>query len=245
MTLTRPHISQITTGSQPLPDYLSARGQLADAYHRSIVGAAPLRDPDVDYLRVLYGYGHLYPQAIAFDDLTSELYVLRSPTGGGDNGWAWVQVYDFPSMQRKRIFSLGKQFGQGLIVRWEGGSRVLYQPDYNTTTLWKLDITELPGQYAVEAPTDTGIDCWHEVAYDQTSDRFLVQERTVFHGNNRRGFYAVYDGAWNRLGMVRLPIEIASDFQVQAHLPKVQQIALHDGCIFTGCGTGNTGWVAK
>lgn len=240
MTLTRPHLNQITTGPQRLDEYLGQRNQNDDAYFRSIVGVIPLLDPDVLALQATYSTTDVpYPQTFCFDPVTGELFITRN----GINAWSWVQVYDFPSLTLKRTFTLGYHTGECLIVRYEGATRYLYTAIWTGGNVIRADITTLPPNLSTLTPTDMGVQCFTQMAFD--GRYFAVQSYRAKQGHPRRNEFILYPPDFSApVGRITFPLGATGDLNAYAFsMSKTQAVCFHNGMYVFGCGgdyvTGN------
>lgn len=233
MSITRPDFEQIAVAEETLADYLGKRGDIDDGYFRSVVGVIPWLDADITALQALYSTTELpYPQAIGFDETTSELFITRS----GINAWTWIQVYDFPALTLKRTFTLGYQLGESVIIRYDGATRYLYTSVFSGGVVRRADITTLPTNLSTLASTSMVVTCYTQMAYDGTN--FIVQQMIPYKGSGRRNIFYIYDSTFTiKRGQIIFPMAVTGDFSTYTEeMSKSQGVCYHNGHYVFGIG---------
>jgi hypothetical protein len=242
MALTRPNISQITTGKQTLDARLS---QLAaptplSGFHRSVLCELAMADALTTAACTTYTYTTLYPQAIAFDQDTGDIFILRSPVGSMiANTWSWVSVYDGTTFAHKTLFAITNvEARETIVVKNVGGVRTLFTSDVSTNRLWYVDIPTLPAPQAQLTASDTGVSAHSQNAYNEAAGVWVVSPPGTYKGIGRRNRLRLYDDTLTTpLGEVVVPIEVTGDGgPLATSMLKSQGFCAWQGGYAWGCG---------
>lgn len=243
MALTRPNISQITTGKQTLDARLS---QLAaptplSGFHRSVLCELAIADALTTAACTTYTYTTLYPQAIAFDQDTGDIFILRSPVGSMiANTWSWVSVYDGTTFAHKTLFAITNcsPARETLVVKDVGGAKTLFLVDGTSNVLYSLDVSTLPDPQDELTATTTSVSAYIQNNYNHDAGVWLITPPGTFKGLSRKNRLRLYDdGLSSVLGEVVVPLDVAGDFGAfSEHLPKAQGFCPWQGGYAWGCG---------
>jgi hypothetical protein len=207
----------------------------ASMYLRSLVMEIGFRNAATDALKAANGYAYLYPQAVAIDEQTWELFVLLGPDEASADKRGWIQVYDLNTGALKRTFTTGEKWRECLIIRYVGGVRRLYSANANNM-LYSVDITVLPADMGATGAPTLHVPAYSQVAFDGKS--FIVQEPRTYRGEIRRNHFAVYDAdTFVKTGGFALPFDAIGSIQAYIdYFPKLQGMAAYNGCLFVGTG---------
>lgn len=209
----------------------------ASLYARTKCAEVGFRDVHCDHLIAQYGYSFIYPQQLAIDQSTDELFVLKS-VGEGSNNFAWIWVHELSTGAVKSVFTTGERWQESLVIRYVGSDRYLYTiGDGGAPIRWLMNT--LPANYSAITVSDryTNVAGYSIMAFD--GSHWYVQDASGYLGKSRRNRFLVYDKDFTELqGRVSLGLSDVGTILTGYldYFPKLQALTFHEGALYGGMG---------
>lgn len=188
----------------------------------------PIEFPDQRDIVAQEGLSYLYPQSFTIDWEADEIFILYGPAGGSTK--RWIAVYGLETVEYKSCFHAGDSGGEGIVIKYEGGSRYLYVKT-DGDKLGRFTLSQLPTNKSSITPrNEYDVNLSTQFAY--RDGVWIVEDNTPSLGYyRRRNNYSYYDENFNKIGQVQVPVSEGGlpNSPYEDYIPKRQNIGIMDG----------------
>ena len=215
-----------------------------DIYKRRVVNQFPAKFGDYATIVANQGVSYIYPQSFFIDEEANELLVMFSPDWSLANNQRWVVIYDWTTTKYKSCFQCGNVAGEGIVVRYKNGARLLYAR-YSTENyhIGEFDITVTPTNMSSIQPINSyDVGLYSNFTYSD-GRWYIEQIGAILGAYNRRNLVGVFDESFNKIGEIYFNSESVGYFNnaYTSMISKKQGFTVHQGKFIFSCG----GYIAK
>ena len=213
-------------------------------YKRRVVSQFPAKFGDYATIVANQGVSYIYPQSFFIDEEANELLVIFSPDWSLANNQRWVVIYDWTTTKYKSCFQCGNAAGEGIVVRYKNGARLLYaRYSPENYHIGEFDITVTPTNMSSIQPINSyDVGLYSNFTY--SDGRWYIEQNGAILGSyNRRNLVGVFDESFNKIGEIYFNSESIGYFN-NAYpnvISKKQGFTVHQGKFIFSCG----GYMAK
>ena len=204
-------------------------------FSKRIYKQYPIVFPHYGNIVNTYNHDYIYPQSFTIDWEAKEIFIVYEPSMGGDTK-RWVVVWGLDG-EYKTAFHAGNSGGEGIVVKYEGGSRYMYVKT-DQGRLGKFLINQLPAPMTSATPvTEYDVNLAFEFTY--RNGTWLIEQAKPNYGTyQRRTAFHVYNDNFDLIGTMDIDNEFGGYFSstYSDYIPKRQGIALGDNVIYQAIG---------
>jgi hypothetical protein len=229
-------LDELAANSDKIDGEITSREHKNKIFRKSVFKRLPHRFPDYNALVTQEAISYLYPQSFTIDWDAKEIFIMYSPSGGTSTK-RWVVVYNLDTIEYKGCFHAGDAGGEGIVVKYEGGSRYLYAKT-TVSSLGKFLITTLPPNKMDLGPSNTyDVGLYYDFSY--RNGLWLIEQGGAPLGTSiRRNVFAYYDDSFTLKGTINMNLSDTGPWMGSYvnYVPKKQGVALGDGYIVQATG---------
>lgn len=204
-------------------------------FSRRIYKQLPAVFPFYDTIVNTYQHDYIYPQGFTIDWDAKEVFIVYEPSMDGDTQ-RWVVVWGLDGIY-KTVFSAGNSGGEGIVVKYENGSRYMYIKT-DAGKLGKYLINVLPANMTrIQPVQEYDLNIAFEFSY--RNGTWIVEQGNPGYGTyQRRTAHHLFDDSFNRIGQIDIASEYGGYYSSEYadYIPKRQGIALGDNEIYQAIG---------